>query len=456
MKSIDPLNIKAIRLSLEQLNQLDKLLPSRLASNPSLEDLTQVTTMLDTIANEGDPALLRYSQRYDGFTLENAKGLRVSDEEFTAAGALVEDSLKMTLQAARDNIWAYHCNQKTEDWSFSPSEGVLLGQRIRPIRRVGLYIPGGKAAYPSTVLMNAIPAQIAGVKELAIFTPPDKTGQVNPLVLYAAELLGIKEVYKLGGAQAIGAAAYGTQSIPAVDKIVGPGNRYVALAKKLVFGTVAIDMIAGPSEVLVLADSTANPKWVAADLLAQAEHDEDAALYLVTTDPCLPEAVCLELNEQLKSLPKAAIAYTALRNNCRMFVTDDLNLGLALSNKIAPEHLELMVADPLNALKQVDCAGSVFLGSYAPEALGDYFAGTNHTLPTSGTARFSSPLGVYDFVTRPSFLSYTEDALKAVGAQIEAFAAAEGLDAHKRSVTYRMEELANDTPECQRTALAAE
>lgn len=454
MKPNEPLNIQPIAIPSSQLQQLETYLPKRSGTKPSLEDLTQVTNMLDTIAQTGDSALLCYSRIYDGYEPENAQALRVQPDEFTAA-ALVDSSLKKTIQAARDNIWAYHSHQKTGDWSFSPSEGVLLGQRICPIRRVGLYIPGGKAAYPSTVLMNAIPAQIAGVKELALFTPPDANGAVNPLVLYAADLLGITEVYKLGGAQAIGAAAYGTQSIPAVDKIVGPGNRYVALAKKLVFGTVAIDMIAGPSEVLVIADSTANSKWIAADLLAQAEHDEDAALYLVTTDPSLPEAVLSELNQQLKSLPKADIAYQALKNNGRFFIADQLNTALAIANKIAPEHLELLVSDPLSMLEQVTCAGSVFLGSYAPEALGDYFAGTNHTLPTSGTARFSSPLGVYDFITRPSFLSYSKEALIAIGPQVEAFAAAEGLEAHKRSVTYRMEELANDTPQCQRTALAA-
>lgn len=451
----NPLNLPPIVIDATQLANLESYLPKRSGTKPSLEDLTQVTGMLETIENEGDAALICYSQIYDGFTPESAEAFRVSAEAFEAAERVVSDELKQALTTAKDNIWAYHSHQILSDWSFSPAQGITLGQRICPIRRVGLYIPGGKAAYPSTVLMNGIPARIAGVKEIALFTPPNAQGEVNPLVLYAAKLLGITEVYKLGGIQAIGAAAYGTQSVPAVDKIVGPGNRFVALAKKLVYGTVAIDMIAGPSEVLIIADQTAEPKWLAADLLAQAEHDEDAALYLVTTDPKLPEAVCRELDAQLKDLPKADIAYAALRDNGRMFVADTLDTALAIANRIAPEHLELSISEPESVLKQVSCAGSVFLGHYTPEALGDYMAGTNHTLPTNGTARFSSPLGVYDFITRPSFLAYSDQALKAIGPQVEAFAAAEGLEGHKRSVTYRLEEIAHDTPECERTALAA-
>lgn len=437
----EPLNIAPIPLQEGMLDTLISYFPQRSGTKPTLEDLKQVTTMLESIEKDGDAALLNYSQIYDGYRLETINGLRVTPEELNVAEKSVSPTLKQTLQMAKENIWAYHTHQKERDWSFSPSPGITLGQRICPIGRVGLYIPGGKASYPSTVLMNGIPALIAGVEEIALFTPPNENGKIDPLVLYAAKLLGIKEIYKLGGAQAIGAAAYGTQSIAAVDKIVGPGNRYVALAKKLVFGTVAIDMIAGPSEILIIADRSANPKWLAADLLAQAEHDEDAALYLVTTDPQLPAKVNEALNEQIKQLPKADIAYKALNQNGRFFVTPTLKTAIEIANRIAPEHLELCIINPQSALKHIRCAGSVFLGHYTPEALGDYLAGTNHTLPTSGTARFSSPLGVYDFVTRPSFLTYSKEALKAIGRHVEAFAAAEGLEGHRCSISNRLEEI---------------
>lgn len=406
---------------------------------PSTEDLQGVTAIIEAVQTEGDKALIRYALAFDQFEAATGQDFLVTDEEFESAKAQIPESLQNTIKASRDNIFAYHQNQKSEDWSFVPKKGIVLGQKIKPLRRVALYIPGGKAAYPSTVLMNGIPALIAGVEEIAIFTPPDKSGKVNPLVLYVADLLGIREVYKLGGAQAIAAAAYGTETIEGVDKIVGPGNRYVALAKKLVFGDVAIDMIAGPSEVLIVADETANPKWIAADLLAQAEHDEDATVYLITTDPDLPPQVESALADQLSTLPKSSIASKAIENNGYVFLINQLEIGLMLSNLIAPEHLELMVEEPFALLDQVEHAGSVFVGSYTPEALGDYYAGTNHTLPTSGTARFSSPLGVYDFIKRPSFLSYSKEALEAIGSDVEAFAEAEGLVAHKRSVTYRID-----------------
>lgn len=424
-------------------NQLKDALKTAVGSlskglKPSLEDLQGVSAIIEAVQTEGDQALCRYALAFDQFEALRGKDFLVTPEEFEGAKSQVSESLQEIIKTAKGNIFAYHQNQKSTDWSFSPKKGIVLGQKIKPLRRVALYIPGGKAAYPSTVLMNGIPALIAGVEEIAIFTPPDRSGNVNPLVLFAADLLGIREVYKLGGAQAIAAAAYGTETIESVDKIVGPGNRYVALAKKLVFGDVAIDMIAGPSEVLILADESANPQWIAADLLAQAEHDEDAALYLLTTDPSLPPKVEKELALQLATLPKANIASKAIGNNGYTFLIGDLETGLILSNLIAPEHLELVVKDPFKALESVDHAGSVFLGPYTPEALGDYYAGTNHTLPTSGTARFSSPLGVYDFIKRPSFLSYSKEALMAVGSEVEAFAEAEGLRAHKRSVTYRL------------------
>ncbi len=407
---------------------------------PRDEDYSEVSAILRAVQREGDRALLTYSKTFDGYAPDEISHFRVSAEAFEKAKSQISPPLKEALALAKENIWRYHENQMPCSWSVSPESGIELGQRICPMKRVALYIPGGKAAYPSTVLMNAIPAQIAGVSEIAIFTPPNAKGEIDPLVLYAAFLMGITEVYKLGGAQAIGAAAYGTSSIPAVDKIVGPGNRFVALAKKIVFGTVAIDMIAGPSEVLIIADETANPQWIAADLLAQAEHDEDARLYLLTTNFSLPNKVFDALATQLRQLPKASIAAKALNRHFTIFVADTLDLCLELSNVIAPEHLELAIDNPKVLLDGVTAAGSVFLGHATPEALGDYFAGTNHTLPTSSTARFSSPLGVYDFVTRPSYLCYEKDALSKIGAHIMAFAKAEGLEAHSRSIQIRMEE----------------
>lgn len=425
----------------KQVAEVLKLLKKNADSDAEKQesvDLQLVNAIIKQVRLEGDVALKRLSAQYDGYFKDS---FLVSEDDFDAAELFVTAPLKAVIEEAKANIEAYHKHQVTADWSFSPKEGVCLGQRIKPIRRVGLYIPGGKAAYPSTVLMNGIPALIAGVKEIAIFTPPGADGKVNPLVLYAARQLGISEVYALGGAQAIAAAAYGTDEIPSVDKIVGPGNRYVTLAKKLVFGDVAIDMIAGPSEVLIVADLGANPKWIAADLLAQAEHDEDAALYLVTTAQNLPLQVANALENQLKTLPKADIARKAIQNNCHVFLVDTLEKGLKIANCIAPEHLELMVKNPQLALESIEQAGSVFLGAYTPEALGDYIAGTNHTLPTSGTARFSSPLGVYDFIKRPSFLSYSKEALMAAANSVTTFAQAEGLEAHKRSVEIRLYKL---------------
>lgn len=422
-------------LDIKQLSQLKKNQTDRSAS---ITDLEAVSKIIEAVQEDGDEALFKYSALFDGY---KERTFLVTEDELAEADTLVDDSLKKVIQLAKANIEAYHRHQISADWSFSPQEGILLGQRICPIRRVALYIPGGKASYPSTVLMNGIPALLAGVEEIVLFTPPSPDGTINPLVLHAANCLGIREIYKLGGAQAVAAAAYGTDTIPAVDKIVGPGNRFVTLAKKLVFGDVAIDMIAGPSEVLIVADDTANPEWIAADLLAQAEHDEDASLYLVTTRSSLPLLVANALENQLKTLPKADIARKAVQNNFKVFIVDTLEKGLTIANAIAPEHLELMVENPEETLQSVTQAGSVFLGAYTPEALGDYLAGTNHTLPTNGTARFSSPLGVYDFIKRPSFLSYSKEALTAVGSAVAAFAAAEGLEAHKQSVCIRLDAL---------------
>lgn len=402
----------------------------------SYNGMEVVAKILERVREEGDRALSSYTLRFDGCEIKN---FRVTEGEFEEARAMVSEKLKCIVKEAAENIRLYHKNQIVESWSFSPREGVQLGQNIKPINRVGLYIPGGKAAYPSTVLMNAIPAQLAGVNEITVFTPPSSEGKISPLVLYTADLLGIKEVYKVGGAQAVGAAAYGTEQIRAVDKIVGPGNKYVAMAKKLVFGDVAIDMIAGPSEVLVVADKTAKACLVAADLLAQAEHDEEAGLFLVTEEKNLIREVEKELIAQLELLPKKGIAEKAIENNFSVYLTRDLAQGIEISNLIAPEHLELMIENPFETLPMINQAGAVFLGAYTPEALGDYFAGTNHTLPTSGTARFSSPLGVYDFIKRPSFLYYSKEALGKVSEKVAAFAEAEGLDAHRNSVLKRLE-----------------
>lgn len=406
-----------------------------------LSDLAPVAEIIETVKKNGDSALFSYTKQFDKATRET---LRVSQAEIEKAKRQVPEALKKVILTAKANIEAYHKNQIPTGFTFSPSEGIFMGQKIAPIRRVALYIPGGTAAYPSTVLMNAIPALLAGVASIVLFTPPRPDGTINPLVLFTANCLGIEEVYGVGGAQAIAAAAYGTESIKRADKIVGPGNRYVAMAKKLVFGDVAIDMIAGPSEVLIVADQTASADFIAADLLAQAEHDEDAALYLVTNQPNLPLQVSYALESQLKTLPRADIAKKALSQNCLVFMTENLEKSLAVANYIAPEHLELLVENPKEALSSIDQAGSIFLGSFAPEALGDYLAGTNHTLPTSGTARFSSPLGVYDFIKRPSYLSYDAPALLAVSEEVMLFAEAEGLVAHKRSIEIRKEALSRE------------
>ncbi len=338
------------------------------------------------------------------------------------------------MAAAR--IEKYHRHQINQDWSLKDEEGIELGQRILPLQRVGIYAPGGKAFYPSTLLMAAIPAKIAGVKEIIIVTPV-KDGKINPLVAAAADICGVNRIFKIGGAQAIAALAYGTKSIPQVDKIVGPGNAYVAATKKLVFGQVGIDMIAGPSEILIIADKTANASFAAADMLSQAEHDEMAVAVLFTTSEAFAQKVAKEIDEQMKTLERKKIIKSSLKNFGAIIITKDLIHAVELANDFAPEHLELMVENPAEILKRVQNAGSVFLGSYTPEALSDYLAGGNHILPTSGTARFSSPLGVYDFVKRMSVSSFTPDALDKLASPTSRFAKLEGLDAHANSVLVR-------------------
>lgn len=396
-----------------------------------------VDAIIADVRARGDEALRDYAKKFDRAELGD---LLVSQAEIEEAFAAVGEDFIQTLRMAAANIRHFHEHQVHKDFVVTDTPGVLLGQKYTPIERAGVYVPGGTAAYPSTVLMDVIPAKIAGVKEIVMTTPAGPDGKVNPNILAAAAVAGIDRIVKTGGAQAVAALAYGTESVPAVDKIVGPGNIYVATAKRKVFGKVGIDMIAGPSEILVLADGGANPAWVAADLLSQAEHDKLATPVLVTDSEALAEAVQAELERQIPLLPRAAIARESVDTNGKIVVTDDLAKAIEAANLIAPEHLEICTEDPFAVLGSIKNAGSIFLGRNVPEALGDYFAGPNHTLPTSGTARFSSPLGVDDFVKKSSFIYYTKDALGAVQGRIADFAEREGLHAHAKSVTIRFED----------------
>ena len=393
-----------------------------------------VDAVIADVRQRGDQALLEYTERFDGVRLT---ALEVTAAEIDAAWAALDGDFKTTLEQAADNIRRFHEKQVQNDFVLTDRPGIVMGQRYTPIRRVGVCVPRSPEAFPSTILMNVIPARIAGVEEIIVVTPPDKTGAVSAEALAAAKIAGADRIFKAGGAQAVAALAYGTESIPAVDKVVGPGGIFVATAKRKVFGQVGIDMIAGPSEILVLSDGDSDPKWVAADLLSQAEHDVCASAVLVTDSPSLAEAVQKELEEQLETLPRRDIAARAIADNGKIIVTADLGAAVEAVNRIAPEHLELCVADPFALLPRIRNAGSVFLGRSAPEALGDYFAGPNHTLPTSGTARFSSPLGVDDFRKRSSFLYYTREALAEAAPRIAEFARREGLEAHARSVLSR-------------------
>ena len=396
-----------------------------------------VDAIIADVRARGDEALRDYAKKFDRAELGD---LLVSQAEIEEAFAAVGEDFIQTLRMAAANIRHFHEHQVHKDFVVTDTPGVLLGQKYTPIERAGVYVPGGTAAYPSTVLMDVIPAKVAGVKEIVMTTPAGPDGKVNPNILAAAAVAGIDRIVKTGGAQAVAALAYGTESVPAVDKIVGPGNIYVATAKRKVFGKVGIDMIAGPSEILVLADGGANPAWVAADLLSQAEHDKLATPVLVTDSEALAEAVQAELERQIPLLPRAAIARESVDTNGKIVVTDDLAKAIEAANLIAPEHLEICTEDPFAVLGSIKNAGSIFLGRNVPEALGDYFAGPNHTLPTSCTARFSSPLGVDDFVKKSSFIYYTKDALGAVQGRIADFAEREGLHAHAKSVTIRFED----------------
>ncbi|MEE1283251.1 MAG: histidinol dehydrogenase [Acutalibacteraceae bacterium] len=396
-----------------------------------------VADIIADVRKNGDAALKAYSEKFDGAKLDS---LEVSAEEIDAAFAALEPEFVAIIEEAAANIREFHRHQVRTGFAITPRDGVVLGQRVIPLERVGLYVPGGTASYPSSVLMNCIPAKLAGCDEIVMVTPPSKDGSIKPAILVAAKIAGVDRIFKVGGAQAVAALAYSTETIPQVDKIVGPGNVFVAEAKRQVFGTVAIDMIAGPSEILVIADGTCNPKYVAADMLSQAEHDKNASAVLVTDSIDLAKAVSAELEVQIPQLSRAEIARVSVDNNGKIIVVDDLNKAIEMSNAIAPEHLEVCVDRPFDLLPLIRNAGSVFLGKNCPEALGDYFAGPNHTLPTSGTARFSSPLSVDDFVKKSSFMSYSQQALEAVYEKIDAFAQKEGLQAHGKSVTVRFED----------------
>ena len=396
-----------------------------------------VAGIVADVIRRGDAALYDYTERFDGVRLSS---LEVTQAEFDEALAAVDPELLDILREAAANIRSYHEKQKRESYLTMEREGVLLGMKLTPIEKVGLYVPNGTAPYPSTVLMDAMPAKIAGCRELVMVTPPGKDGKVSPAILAAAHVAGVDRVFKVGGAQAVAALAYGAESVPAVYKIVGPGNAYVAEAKRQVFGRVAIDVVAGPSEVLMVADGKSDPRVAAADLLAQAEHDVLSSAVLVTDSPALAEAVQKEIDRQVKLLPRFTIANASIENNGKIILVDNLDQALEVANEIAPEHLELNVDEPFALLEKVKNAGSVFLGRNAPEALGDYLAGPNHTLPTGGIAKFASPLGVDDFMKKTQFTYYTREALEKVSGKIAVFARVEELEGHARSALSRFDE----------------
>ena len=393
-----------------------------------------VSEILEKVRKEGDSALKEYTERFDRVKLES---LEVTGEEISKAFETVEPEFIKVLKQAEANISKFHSRQVRNSFIINDSDGIVMGQKVIPLDRAGIYVPGGTAAYPSTVLMDTIPAKIAGCGEIVMVTPPGRDGKVNPVILAAAKIAGVDRIFKVGGAQAVAALAYGTESIPKVDKIVGPGNAFVAEAKKQVFGRVSIDMIAGPSEILIIADGKSNPRFLAADLLSQAEHDKLASAVLVTDSEELAEKVAEELEKQIPELPRREIARASIDANGKIIVVQDLNTAIQVSNTIAPEHLELCVDEPFDYLDKIRHAGSVFMGRNCPEALGDYLAGPNHTLPTGGTARFSSPLSVDDFVKKTQYTYFTSEALGRVSESVSYFAEKEGLTAHAESARIR-------------------
>jgi len=405
---------------------------------PQVDVTAIVKEIIANVVREGDKALLNYCEKFDGAKLS---ALEVSQQEIDEAFSKVEPEFIQILETAATNIRKFHQAQVRNSFLINDTDGIVMGQKVIPMDRVGIYVPGGTAAYPSTVLMDSIPAKIAGCGQIVMVTPPGKDGRINPAILAAAKIAGVDKIFKVGGAQAVAALAYGTESVPKVDKIVGPGNAFVAEAKRQVFGTVAIDMIAGPSEILIVADGTVNPRYAAADLLSQAEHDKLASAVLVTDSMGLAKAVQAELEVQLKTLEREEIARASIDNNGKIIVAETLDAAIEIANAIAPEHLELCVDNPFDYLDKIRHAGSIFMGKYCPEALGDYLAGANHTLPTSGTARFSSPLSVDDFVKKTQYTYYTAQALQKVARDVDYFAKVEGLTAHARSATIRLEDM---------------
>ena len=418
-------------------NQLKKEKQTAVSLKNDVSIDQAVLEIITDVQQNGDAALVKYTEKFDDVKLDQ---FLVTEAEFEEAEKLVSNEFLTAIHQAKDNITQFHQAQKEQSWFMNKDNNVMLGQKVTAINKVGVYVPGGKAAYPSTVLMNVIPAKIAGVDSISIVTPPQPDGKVNPNVLAACRIAGADRVYKIGGAQAIAALAFGTETIEKVAKIVGPGNAYVASAKKLVYGDVAIDMIAGPSEICVVADETANASFVAADLLSQAEHDEQAISICITTSNTLAEAVLEEIHKQTKQLERKDIIQASLKQNGRIIIADHLAEALEIVNELAPEHLQLMIENPLEQVNQIENAGAIFLGNHSPEPLGDYYAGPNHTLPTSGTAKFSSPLGVYDFMKKSSIIHYSKEALIEAAEHIITLANTEGLTAHANAIRMRKDD----------------
>lgn len=424
--------VKLFNLAVNNEKEILEIIKNR---EEDLDVINDVKLILEEVKKDKDKALIKFNKLFDKVDITN---LKVSKEEIDEAFKLVEEDFIEAIKGSIENVKKYHEKQVKNGYSIIEKNGVFMGQLVTPLQRVGVYVPGGTASYPSSVVMNVIPAKIAGVSEIVMVTPPKNDGSINPYILVAASLAGVSEIYKVGGAQSIGALAYGTETIKNVDKIVGPGNIYVAMAKKLVFGTVDIDMVAGPSEILVIADENSNSKYIAADLMSQAEHDKRAASILLTTSEKLHNEVLEEINIQIKDLERKDIIEESLKNYGMAVICEDINKCIELSNKIAPEHLELMIENPLEYLGSVKNAGSIFLGYYSPEPLGDYYAGPNHVLPTNGTARFSSPLSIDSFIKKSSYLYYSKEELQKVSKNIMILAEKEGLTAHRNSVKVRV------------------
>lgn len=424
--------VKLFNLAVNNEEEILEIIKNR---EEDLDVINDVKLILEEVKKDKDKAIIKFNKLFDKVDITN---LKVSKEEIDEAFKLVEEDFIEAIKGSIENVKKYHEKQVKNGYSIIEKNGVFMGQLVTPLQRVGVYVPGGTASYPSSVVMNVIPAKIAGVSEIVMVTPPKNDGSINSYILVAASLAGVSEIYKVGGAQSIGALAYGTETIKNVDKIVGPGNIYVAMAKKLVFGTVDIDMVAGPSEILVIADENSNSKYIAADLMSQAEHDKRAASILLTTSEKLYNEVLEEINIQIKDLERKDIIEESLKNYGMAVICEDINKCIELSNKIAPEHLELMIENPLEYLGSVKNAGSIFLGYYSPEPLGDYYAGPNHVLPTNGTARFSSPLSVDSFIKKSSYLYYSKEELQKVSKNIMILAEKEGLTAHGNSVKVRV------------------